>query len=310
MQRSLSSQVLFNSRLKNQIKPSEALSLRDGTNAYELLLECHINVAMCQIRQQLFLHAIVTLTTILQYSRRNAQAYYLRGKCYFCLFDYRSAYLDISECLEIHKSHSRSSQTHILGGQDANSHHKGSNKQTGCPVWLEDFHTMLGKKVSGAQVQERQVIHGTQMTPLTTQLTQLSRLINKDDQGDARMREMGKMKGMSRRGDKSIKTNSTNSSRVAEMESYAWIDRMWKFYLPERVAKRPLPSLDKLFKMIWAKINERVRSFDAQFLLFWVFIVFYLGVRKRLFFKIGWLIFRQIKQFQTPVPKPEIFNSA
>ena len=126
---------------------------------------------------------------------------------------------------------------------------------------------MLGKKVSGAQVQEREVVHGTQMTPLTTQLTQLSRLINKDDQGDARMREMGKMKGTSRRGDKSIKTNSTNSSRVAEMESYAWIDRMWKFYLPERVAKR-------------------------------------------LFFKIGWLLFRQIKQFQTPVPKPEIFNSA
>ena len=94
------------------------------------------------------------------------------------------------------------------------------------------------------------------------------------------------------RPEKSIKTNSTNSSRVAEMESYAWIDRTWKFYLPERLAKRPLPGIDKLVKMIWAKINECIRSFDAQFLLFWVIIVFYLGFRKRLFFKIGWLLFR------------------
>ena len=76
------------------------------------------------------------------------------------------------------------------------------------------------------------------------------------------------------------------------MESYAWIDRMWKFYMPENLASRPKPSIDKLARMIWQKINERVRSFDAQFLLFWVFIVFYLGIKKRLFFKIGWLLFR------------------
>ena len=81
----------------------EQVSLKDSTNAYDLLLECHINVALCQIRQSLFLHAIVTLTTILQFARRSAQAYYLRGKCYFCLFDYKSAYIDISECIEIHK---------------------------------------------------------------------------------------------------------------------------------------------------------------------------------------------------------------
>ena len=52
----------------------------------------------------MFLHAIVTLSTLLQYSRRNAQAFYLRGKCHYCLFDYKSAYIDLSECLEIHKS--------------------------------------------------------------------------------------------------------------------------------------------------------------------------------------------------------------
>jgi len=85
---------------------------------------------------------------------------------------------------------------------------------------------------------------------------------------------------------------------------------MWKFYLPEHMAKRPHPSVDKLVKMIWAKVNERVRSFDAQFLLFWVVLVFYLGFKKRLFFKLGWLLFRQIKQLQTALPKVEIHNSA
>ena len=109
---------------------------------------------------------------------------------------------------------------------------------------------------------------------------------------------------------KSLETNSTNSERIAEMNSYAWIDRMWKFYLPEHMAKRPHPSVDKLVKMIWAKVNERVRSFDAQFLLFWVVLVFYLGFKKRLFFKLGWLLFRQIKQLQTALPKVEIHNSA
>ena len=84
-----------------------------------------------------------------------------------------------------------------------------------------------------------------------------------------------------------------------ELVSYAWIDRMWKFYLPERMAKRAQPSVDKLFKMIWAKINERIRSFDAQFLVFWIILVFYFGFKKRLFYKLGWIIFRSIKQFQT-----------
>ena len=116
-----------------------------------MLLECHTNVALCQIRQNLFLHAIVTLTTLLQYSRRNAQAYYLRGKCYYCLFDYKSAYIDISECLEIHKT-----TTKVI---------KNGGQSYQCPGWLSDFHDMLGKKVSGIQGNKSL---GTNMTPVTT----------------------------------------------------------------------------------------------------------------------------------------------
>ena len=112
--RSRSNQLLFNSWRKQSQVMVNTVSIRDGTNAYQLLLECHINVAMCQIRQSLFLHAIVTLTTVLQYSRQNAQAYYLRGKCYFCLFDYRSAYFDVSQCIEIHKSKHSTSQVHQM----------------------------------------------------------------------------------------------------------------------------------------------------------------------------------------------------
>ena len=95
---------------------------------------------------------------MLQYSRRNAQAYYLRGKCYYCLFDYKSAYIDISECLEIHKNTAKTKQS----------------GQYQCPGWLSDFHDMLGKKVSGIQGSKSL---GNPMTPVTTQLNQLSRLI-------------------------------------------------------------------------------------------------------------------------------------
>ena len=124
-------------------------------------------------------------------------------------------------------------------------------------------------------------------------MTHLSNLI-----GHERVDNLGRAAGDAtasksrQKHERSFKTNSTNSSHMNEMHSYAWIDRMWKFYLPERMAKRPNPTFEKLIKMIWAKVNERVRSFDAQFLLFWVVLVFYLGVKKRLFFKIGWLLFR------------------
>ena len=67
---------------------------------------------------------------------------------------------------------------------------------------------------------------------------------------------------------------------------------MWKVYTPEGLAKRPRPSIDKLMRMIYIKIMERVKSFDAQFLFFWVFLIFYLGFKKRLFLKIAWFLFR------------------
>ena len=64
--RSQSNQLLFNRAGTTVAKPgAEITSLREGTNAYFLVLECHINIAMCQIRQNLFLHAIMTLTTVL-----------------------------------------------------------------------------------------------------------------------------------------------------------------------------------------------------------------------------------------------------
>ena len=71
------------------------MSLKECSNIYDVLYECHINLALCQIRRTLYLHAIVTLTTVLQYCRQSPQAYYLRGKCHYCLFDYKSAYIDI-----------------------------------------------------------------------------------------------------------------------------------------------------------------------------------------------------------------------
>ena len=84
----------------------------------------------------MFLHAIVTLSTLLQYSRRSAQAYYLRGKCYYCLFDYKSAYIDITECLEIHRSENRAKYGVSVD----------TKKLT--PGWLNEFHEMLLKKIS------------------------------------------------------------------------------------------------------------------------------------------------------------------
>ena len=95
----------------------------------------------------MFLHAIVTLTTVILYSRRNAQAYYLRGKCYYCLFDYKSAYIDISECLDIHKNELKAK----LSQQNGTEVYK-------CPGWLSDFHEMLGKKVSGIQDNKGQTL--------------------------------------------------------------------------------------------------------------------------------------------------------
>ena len=86
---------------KGSIGPN--VSLKEGSNMYDAFLECHINVALCQIRQRLYLHAVITLSTILQYSRKNAQAYYLRGKCYYCLFDYQSAYIDINQVITLHR---------------------------------------------------------------------------------------------------------------------------------------------------------------------------------------------------------------
>ena len=99
--RTLTSVNVGNFNKRGSIGPQ--MSLKEGSNMYEAFLECHMNVALCQIRQRLFLHAVITLTTILQYSRKNIQAYYLRGKCYYCLFDYSSAYVDITQVMQLYR---------------------------------------------------------------------------------------------------------------------------------------------------------------------------------------------------------------
>lgn len=99
------------------------------------------------------------------------------------------------------------------------------------------------------------------MTPMITQLNQLGRLISIEGQ-ENNVNYIGRPSGKKQSG-KSQETVSTDSQRMAEMESYSYIDQMWRFYTPENLAKRPRPSMDKLARMIWAKVNERVRSFDA-----------------------------------------------
>ena len=92
----------------------------------------------------------------------------MRGKCHYCLFDYKSAYIDISECLEIHKS-----EKSKMGKKD-----ETSSVSYKCPAWISDFHAMLGKKVSGTQGNNG--VNMAAATPVTTHLNHLSRMISSE----------------------------------------------------------------------------------------------------------------------------------
>ena len=82
---------------------------------------------------------------------------------------------------------------------------------------------------------------------MTSHLNYLSRLLpqNSSDLNDGRNAKVNNAY---------VETSSLDSTAAEEMESYAWIDRMWKKYTAEGLAKQPKPSGNKLARMIWAKI--------------------------------------------------------
>lgn len=65
------------------------------TNIYDTFLECHVNLALCLIRLAHFEEAVSCLTSILHYAPLCTQAYYLRGKAFFCLNEYQIALDDL-----------------------------------------------------------------------------------------------------------------------------------------------------------------------------------------------------------------------
>lgn len=73
------------------------------TNIYETILECHVNLALCLIRLAHFEDAVSCLTSVIHYAPYQAQAYYLRGKAFFCLNEYSIALGDLSKAKEIIK---------------------------------------------------------------------------------------------------------------------------------------------------------------------------------------------------------------
>jgi len=67
-------------------------------------------------------------------------------------------------------------------------------------------------------------------TPMTSHLNYLSRLLpqNSSDLNDGRNAKVNNAY---------VETSSLDSTAAEEMESYAWIDRMWKKYTAEGLAK-------------------------------------------------------------------------
>ena len=95
----------------------------------------------------MFLAAAVTLTTILQFARNNAQAFYLRGKCFYLLYDFRNALADINNCIVLHKSVKSGGFTSSISLQACNPF---TFKQVddSIPAWLLDFRNTIAKKVN------------------------------------------------------------------------------------------------------------------------------------------------------------------
>ena len=65
-----------------------------SSNMPQIMKECHVNYALCQIRQHEYPGALDTLTQILHYDLLNPKVFYLRGKCFYALRDYENALTD------------------------------------------------------------------------------------------------------------------------------------------------------------------------------------------------------------------------
>ena len=59
-----------------------------STNIYQIFQECHLNLALCLIRQTRFEDGIACLTSLLHYAPDNLRAHYLRGKAFKSINEY------------------------------------------------------------------------------------------------------------------------------------------------------------------------------------------------------------------------------
>lgn len=60
-----------------------------------------MNLALCLIRLAHFEDAISCLTSVLHYAPFSTQAYYLRGKAFFCMNEYQIALGDLARTKEL-----------------------------------------------------------------------------------------------------------------------------------------------------------------------------------------------------------------
>lgn len=84
------------------------------SNVYKCFLECHINLSLCQIRLYKFEDAVSSLTAILVYAPQSGQAYYLRGKAFLCLNEYKMALGDLSKARDLVTDHQKAHVEEML----------------------------------------------------------------------------------------------------------------------------------------------------------------------------------------------------
>lgn len=63
--------------------------------------ECHVNLALCEIKLTNFESAVEVLSAVLYYEPLNAKALYLRAKCHQVLQEYENAILDLKEAARL-----------------------------------------------------------------------------------------------------------------------------------------------------------------------------------------------------------------
>ncbi len=62
-----------------------------STNVLHIYRECHLNLALCQIKLANYEHAIDILSALLFYEPHNSKVLFLRGKAYQSLREYEYA---------------------------------------------------------------------------------------------------------------------------------------------------------------------------------------------------------------------------